>query len=149
MNIAILQGRPVADPELKKSNRDGKIFTKFRLCCERPYKGKDVYRPKDYFDVIVFGKLGQAVYNNLAKGALCTVLGRIEHRKYQNAAGESRDGYSVIASNVTIHEWLRKHNASFDDDVDELVPKEISNSLYRQVDFADEDMPDDWRLEND
>jgi hypothetical protein len=31
----------------------------------------------------------------------------------------------------------------FDDDADLLIPREITNSLFKQVDIADEDIPDD------
>lgn len=146
MNIAIIQGRPVRDPELKTSNRTGKVFCVFRIACDRPYKGKDAPRKTDYFDVVAFGKLGQTVYNNLAKGALCTILGRLEQEQWLDKVGNRREGISIIANNVTIHEWLRKHRPleELDTDFDvEIVPREITQSLFKQIDFTDEDIPDD------
>lgn len=147
MNIAIIQGRPVKEPEMKTGRETGKVFCVIRLASDRPYRGKRAQQKTDYFDVIAFGKLGQAMHNNLAKGALCTVLGRIEHDTYIDKYGDRRYTYNIIASNITIHEWLRKRRPleELDNDFDSelLVPREITNSLFKQIDITDEDVPDD------
>ena len=146
MNIAIIQGRPTRDPELLTADRTGKVFCKMRIASERPYKGKDVPRKADYFEVVAFGKLGQAMYNNLAKGALCTVLGRLEQSEYIDKVGNKRETINIVASSITIHEWLRKHRPleKLDTDFDvEIVPREITQSLFKQIDIDDVDIPDD------
>ena len=147
MNIAIIQGRPTRDPELKKSERTGKVYCRIRIACDRPYRGKDVPRKADYFNAVCFDKTAQTVYNNLAKGALCTVLGRLETDSYIDRIGNKRETFSIIADKLTIHEWLRKHrpleelDAGFDDEL--IVPREITGSLFKQIDITDEDIPDD------
>lgn len=146
MNVAIIQGRPTRDPELLTSDRTGKVFCKMRIASDRPYKGKEAPRRTDYFEVICFGKLAQAVYGNLAKGALCTVLGRLEQTEYIDKIGNKREAINVVANSVTIHEWLRKHRPleTLDTDFDvEIVPREITQSLFKQIDIDDEDIPDD------
>lgn len=146
MNITILQGRPTRDPEIRRSER-GKVYCRIRLAVERPYRGKNVPRKSDFFDVVFFDKLAQSVYNNLAKGALITVLGRLENSDYVDNIGNKRERVAVIASRITIHEWLRKHkpitdlDSDFDNDL--LVPREITNSLFKNIDITDEDIPDD------
>lgn len=146
MNIALIQGRPTRDPQIFTSNKSGKVFCKVRMACDRPYRGKTAPRKTDYFEIVCFGKLGQTVYNNLAKGALCTVLGRLEQTEWLDQVGNKHEGVNIIASNVTIHEWLRKHRPleHLDSDFDvEIVPREITQSLFKQIDFNDEDIPDD------
>lgn len=144
MNIVIQQGRPVRDPELLRSDRTGKVFCKFDLAVERPYKGKNNPKETDYFKIVIFGNLAQFVYNNLAKGALCTVLGRLAQERYIDKYGDKRESISIIAQRLTIHEWLRKHRPlagleSIDEDV---VPREITKSLFKQIDASnDEDIP--------
>ena len=146
MNITILQGRPTRDPEIRRSE-SGKIYCRIRLAVERPYKGKKVPRKTDYFDVVFFDRLAQSVYNNLAKGALVTILGRLENNDYIDNIGNKRERVTVIASRITIHEWLRKHKpiTDLDNDFDNdlLMPREITNSLFKQIDIDDEDIPDD------
>lgn len=147
MNVTIIQGRPVKEPEMRTSRSTGKVFCVLRIASDRPYRGKDYPKKTDYFDVVAFGKLGQAMYNNLAKGALCTVLGRLEYESYIDKYGDKRYSYNIVANSITIHEWLRKHRPleelDSDFDTELLVPREITNSLFKQIDIADEDIPDD------
>lgn len=146
MNVVIVQGRPTRDPEIRRSDR-GKVFCKIRLAIERPYRGKNVPKKSDFFDVIFFDRLAQSVYNNVAKGALVTILGRLENNDYIDNIGNKRESVSIVASRITIHEWLRKHkpitdlDADFDNDL--IVPREITGSLFKQIDITDEDIPDD------
>lgn len=146
MNLTLLQGRPTRDPEISKS-RDGKVYCRIRLAVDRPYRGSKVPRKTDYITVVFFNKLAQVAYNNLAKGALCTVLGRLETDSYIDKIGNKRETFSIIADKLTIHEWLRKHRPleeleqNFDDEL--IVPREITGSLFKQIDITDEDIPDD------
>ena len=104
-------------------------------------------RKTDYFDVLCFGKLAQTVYNNVAKGALITVMGRLENAERLDSTGKKYQYNVIVARDVSIHEWLRKHRPleelQSDFDTELLVPREITNSLYKQIDITDEDIPDD------
>ena len=144
MNVVILQGRPTREPELHRSERTGKVFCTVRLAVERPYKSEKTPKDTDYFKVVIFGKLAQFVYNNLAKGALCTVLGRLAQDEYVDKYGDKRESINCVANRLTIHEWLRKNRplSELEHDFDEeLVPREITKSLFKQIDVADEDIP--------
>ena len=146
MNIVIEQGRPTRDPEISRSE-SGKVYCRIRLAVDRPYRGKNVPKKADYFTVVFFNRLAQVAYNNLAKGALCTVVGRLETSDYIDKIGNKRETFSIIADKLTIHEWLRKHrpleelDSDFDEDL--IVPREITGSLFKQIDVTDEDIPDD------
>lgn len=146
MNLVIEQGRPTRDPEISKS-KDGRVYCRIRLAVDRPYRGKNAPRKTDYFTVVFFNKLAQVAYNNLAKGALCTIVGRLEVSEYIDKIGNKRETFSIIADKLTIHEWLRKHrpleelDSNFDDEL--IVPREITGSLFKQIDITDEDIPDD------
>ena len=146
MNLVLLQGRPTRDPEISKSD-SGRVYCRIRLAVDRPYRGAKVPRKTDYVNVVFFNKLAQVAYYNLAKGALCTILGRLETDSYLDRVGNKRETFSIIASQLTIHEWLRKHRPleeleqGFDDEL--IVPREITNSLFKQIDITDEDIPDD------
>ena len=152
MNIILIQGRPTRDPEISRSKDGGRVYCRIRLAVDRPYRGKNVPRKTDYFTVVFFNRLAQVVYNNLAKGALCTILGRLETSDYIDNIGNKRETYSVIADKLTIHEWLRKRRPleelDSDFDTDLLVPREITGSLFKNIDIDDEDIPDDLAGEN-
>lgn len=146
MNKVIQQGRPTRDPEIKRSS-NGRVYCRIRLAVDRPYRGKNVPKKTDYFTVVFFNKLAQYVYNNLAKGALCTIGGRLEMDEYLDNIGNKRESISIIANEITIHEWLRKHkpledlDADFDNDL--IVPREITGSLFKQIEATDEDIPEE------
>lgn len=146
MNLVIEQGRPVRDPEIFKSE-DGKVYCRFRLAVERPYRGNKVPKKVDYFAVVCFNRLAQATYNNLAKGAFCTVTGRLETSEYKDKMGYKREAISIVANRVEVHEWLRKKrplrelDRDFDDEL--IVPREITNSLFKNLEIDDVDIPDD------
>ena len=147
MNLVVEQGRPTRDPEIARSKDGKRIYCRVRLAVDRPYKGKNVPKKADYFDVVFFGNLAQSVYNNVAKGALVTILGRLESKEYIDSVGNKRESVSIIASHISIHEWLRKHrpieelDSDFDNDL--IVPREITGSLFKQIDITDEDIPED------
>lgn len=144
MNISILQGRPTRDPEINRSE-SGRVYCRIRLAVDRPYRGKDAPRKADYINVVFFNKLAQVAYNNIAKGALVTVLGRLETDSYIDKIGNKRETFSIIADKLTIHEWLRKHRPleELEANFDIEVPREITASLFKQIDITDEDIPDD------
>lgn len=146
MNVVILQGRPTQDPELKDT-ASGRIMCKIRLAVDRPYLGKNAPKRTDYFDVICFGQLGQSMHRNLAKGALCTILGRLEQSEFMDRSGQKRENYTVVANKITIHEWLkRKSNLEeLGIDTDLLSPRESTATLgMKAVDFEDIDMPSNY-----
>ena len=146
MNLVIEQGRPTRDPEISKSE-SGRVYCRIRLAVDRPYRGKHVPKKADYFTVVFFNKLAQVAYNNVAKGALITVRGRLETSEYIDKIGNKRETFSIIADYLSIHEWLRKNrpieelDSDFDNDL--IVPREITGSLFKQIDVTDEDIPDD------
>lgn len=145
MNIVIEQGRPIRDPEIRRSEKTGKVYCVIRLAVDRPYKGKDKPKETDYFNIAIFGKLAQFTYNNLAKGALITVLGRLAQEEYVDRYGDKRERVDIIAQRLTIHEWLRKNRplAGLESIDEEIVPREITKSLFKQIDVEDEDIPTD------
>ena len=145
MNIVIEQGRPTRDPTIEKSERTGKVYCRFRLAVDGQYRGKNTPKESDYFTVICFDKLAQTVFNNLGKGALCTVLGRLKQNEWVDKVGNKRESVVIYAKSLTIHEWLRKNKPleTLDMDFDDLVPREITTSLFKQIDIDDEDIPED------
>ena len=146
MNRVTLSGRPTNEPEIKKDDK-GTVYCRLRLAVDKPYRGKNVPRESEYFNVVCFGNLARTVYNNLAVGALCIVEGKLSQDVYTDKLGMKREKNSIIANRLEIIEWLRKRNAisKLDNlsDSELLVPREITKSLVRQLEVSayDEDIP--------
>ena len=145
-NKVFLTGRPTREPEIQRSQK-GKVYCKIRLALDRPYRGKDVPRQADYFNVVFYDKKAQFVYNNVAKGALVNIWGRLESGEYINNVGTKIYTVDVIAQEIEVVEWLRKTNRPnveiADPNGDLLIPREITKSLIKQIEVTDEDIPDE------
>jgi len=144
MNLVIVQGRPTRDPYRGVSQK-GVIFTKIRLAVDRPYTGKE--KRTDYLNVICYGKLADRMGMYLAKGSLITVRGEMFQDEFIDAIGNKRESYYIKANQITIHEFLKKNKpleslGQFDDI--ELIPREIAGALGKEIDFNDNDIPEEF-----
>ena len=145
MNIVIMQGRPTDDPLMRTSKRTGKVFCTFRMAVDGPYRGKDAPKEVDFFRVVAFGKSASALLEHLAKGAFITIRGTLHNRSWVDQIGNKREETCVIVKEYVIHEWLKKSKkfeSLADANGDLLIPREITESLFKQIDATDEDVPD-------
>lgn len=123
MNITILIGRLVRDPELKFTP-SGMGVCKFTLAVD-----KDLSKDKkaeftsqgkptaDFIPVLVFGKMAEACANYLAKGRMTAVSGRINTGNYTKEDGTKVYTTDVMASKVEFLEWGEKKQEKKDEDV--------------------------------
>jgi single-strand DNA-binding protein len=98
MNRIVLIGRLVADPQLRYTQK-GTAVTNFRIAVDRPYNSNQEKREADFLDVICWQKLAEIVCNNLQKGRLVAVDGRLQIRQYEYE-GQKRTAVEVYADNV-------------------------------------------------
>lgn len=128
MNIVVLIGRLCADPELRYST-DGKPMCNFTLAVDRPYKNSAGEKDADFVRIVVFGKTAEACANNLGKGRLVAVEGRLQVRSYETPEGQKRQVSEVVAENVRFLDW----------------PKEKGQGASPEVPFDGQwmDMPDE------
>jgi len=94
LNRVVLIGRLVADPQLRYS-QSGTAVTNFRIAVDRPFTAKET----DFIDCIAFRKLAEVVANNLTKGRLIGVDGRLQIREYERQ-GQRRRVAEVVADTV-------------------------------------------------
>lgn len=145
MNIVIMQGRPTNDPQMKHSKRTGKVFCTFRLAVDGPYRGPDAPKETDFFNVVAFGPTAQALLKHLAKGAYVTLRGELKNRSWIDNIGNKRSDIVIVVREYNIHEWMKKSKqfeSLADANGELLIPREITDSLFRQIDARDEDIPD-------
>ncbi|MCK5780158.1 MAG: single-stranded DNA-binding protein [Psychrilyobacter sp.] len=103
MNLVVLTGRLVKDPELKYG-QSGMAFCRFTLAVNR-MKRDD---PADFIGCTAFGKTAELIGEYLRKGSNTGVQGRIQTRTYE-VNGEKRYGTDVIVDRI---EFLGSKNDS-------------------------------------
>jgi len=98
-NRVILAGNLVRDPETRFLP-SGLAVTSFGLAVNHRYKSNnEVKEEVSFFDVVVFGKLGENCAEYLSKGRPVLVEGRLRQRRWE-ADGVKRSKIEIVADNV-------------------------------------------------
>jgi single-strand DNA-binding protein len=107
MNKVILIGRLTADPNLRYT-QNGTPVTTFTLAVDKPFAGEDVKRGADFIDIVTWRKLAEIVANNLEKGRLVAVEGRLQIRSYDDQNGVRRKAAEIVADQVKFLDYRRQ-----------------------------------------
>ena len=110
LNKAILIGRLVRDPEINYTQGTGVAVAKFTLAVDRNFKNQNGQREADFIPIVCWRKLAENVANNLSKGRLVAVSGRIQTRSYQAQDGSRRYVTEIIADEVQFLDWPKDAN---------------------------------------
>lgn len=86
MNIFIGSGRLTKDPEVKYT-QTGKAFCSFTIAIDEYRNDKKITQ---FVPIVTWGKTAEAAGNNLAKGQMVTVEGKIQVRQYEAKDGQKR-----------------------------------------------------------
>ena len=108
-NHICLVGRLTKDVDLRQTQR-GTPVAAFTIAVDRDFKNQNGEKETDFFNVIVWGKLGENCNKYLGKGKMALVAGRLQIRKYQTEKGENRYSTEVIAEQVKF--LSPKHDAA-------------------------------------
>lgn len=95
LNRIVLIGRLTRDPELKYTQSGTAVCT-FSIAVGRTFQ-TDV---TDYFDIVVWRKMGENCANYLSKGKLVAVDGSLQVRSYETKDGNKRKAYEIVAEVV-------------------------------------------------
>ena len=100
LNKIFLQGRMVADPELRHT-QTGTAVASFRLAVDRDFKDKETGEKKaDFISVVAWRQTGEFVSRYFTKGRMAVVEGRLQMRDYTDREGNKRTAAEVVADNV-------------------------------------------------
>lgn len=99
LNVVVLMGRLVADPELKTTQSGNSVCT-FRVAVDRSYVQQGEERQADFITVTAWRKTAEFVSKYFQKGSMISVQGRLETRQYQDKNGNNRTATEVIAAEV-------------------------------------------------
>ena len=106
LNVAVLMGRLVADPELRHTSNDVSV-TSFRLAVDRTYVKAGADRQADFIDIVAWRNTADFVCRYFLKGMLVAVQGSIQTRSYTDKDGNKRTAFEVVADNVHFAEPKR------------------------------------------
>ncbi|MFU0833793.1 MAG: Single-stranded DNA-binding protein [Oscillospiraceae bacterium] len=144
LNVAVLMGRFVADPELRHTP-NGISVTSFTIAVDRSYVKAGTERQTDFIDVVAWRSTAEFVCKYFRKGQLIAVQGSIQTRTYTDKDGNKRKAVEIIADNVHFAEPKRdssnapsRVSAPTDDRIEQPAP------AYANGDTGDfEEIPSD------
>lgn len=100
LNKVFLQGRLVADPELRKTQQ-GTPVASYRLAVDRDYKSKDSNAQNtDFVNIVSWRNTAEFVSRYFTKGRMMLVEGRLQMRSYTDKDGNRRVAAEVVTDNV-------------------------------------------------
>ena len=100
LNKVFLQGRLVADPELRHTQQ-GTPVASYRLAVDRDYKSKDSNAQNtDFVNIVSWRNAAEFVSRYFTKGRMMLVEGRLQMRSYTDKDGNRRVAAEVVTDNV-------------------------------------------------
>lgn len=101
INRVVLTGNLTRDPELRALPSGGSVCN-LRLACNGRKKGQggEWEDKPNYFDVAVWGALGESCARFLGKGRPIAIDGRLEWREWEDRDGNKRQTVDITADNV-------------------------------------------------
>ena len=99
LNVAAINGRLVADPELRTTNTGVNVCS-FTVACDRSFVRQGEERQCDFIDVVAWRTTAEFVSKYFHKGNMIGVQGSIQVRSYTDKNGINRKAFEIIADNV-------------------------------------------------
>lgn len=87
LNKVVLQGRMVADPELRHTQSNTAVAS-FRLAVEQDFKDKETgQRKADFISCVAWRQTGEMAAKYFPKGSMAVVEGKLQTRDYTDKEG--------------------------------------------------------------
>jgi len=101
INHVILVGRLTRDAELK-SIASGQAVCKFSIAVNRSKKNGEQWEDEpNFFDVVLWGRRGEALHQYLNKGKLVGIDGELRQDRWQQD-GQNRSKVEIVANNIQL-----------------------------------------------
>ncbi len=120
LNRVQLIGNLGKDPEVRYTPTGTKVCT-FSMAVNRRWKGRDgtAKEATDWFNIEVWGKLGEVCQQYLHKGSLAFIEGRLQTDRYEHE-GETRYFTKVIARSMQMLDPKPDEEPDIEEDVEEI-----------------------------
>jgi single-strand DNA-binding protein len=99
LNLVVLSGRLVADPELRYTPK-GTAVCSFRIAVSRYYRDRDAGGFKEetsFFSVVVWDRMAEMAGERLRKGSPVLIEGTLRSRSYEAQDGNRRYVVEVVS----------------------------------------------------
>ncbi len=116
LNVAVLMGRLVADPELKHTPSDVAV-TSFTIAVGRKFAKPGEERQTDFIDIVAWRNTAEFVSKYFKKGQLIAIEGSIQTRTYQDKEGNKRKAFEVVANSVEFAESKKSSDQSYSPEI--------------------------------
>lgn len=114
LNHVSLHGRLTADPELRYTKSD-KPVSSFTLAVDRDSADHET----DFISCVAWNKTAEFVERYFKKGSQAIVVGRLQSRKWEDANGNKRTSWEVVADRV----WFAGEKKSSDSSAPSFTPR--------------------------
>lgn len=75
------------------------------IAVDRPQFNREREKETDFIDIVVWQKQAETCANNLGKGRLIAVEGRLQIRSYDDKQGIRRKTAEVVADSIRFLDW--------------------------------------------
>jgi single-strand DNA-binding protein len=103
LNRVILQGRLVADPELRHTQNNVPVAS-YRIAVDRSYATRDANGNRqsqaDFINIVSWRQAAEFVCRYFTKGSLILVEGQLQMRDYTDKEGNRRTIAEVVTDNI-------------------------------------------------
>ena len=134
MNHITIIGRLTREPEERMTN-SGRAVTNFTVAVSRRVEGTD------FIPVVTWNKLAGICAQYLHKGSQVMVAGALQTRSYENAEGQKRTVFEIVANDV---EFLGSKNSPQEPISDTNDTQTINNTSDIAIELetgADDEFP--------
>ena len=139
LNKAILMGRLVADPELRRTPNNNSV-TSFTLAVNRSFVRQGEQPQTDFIDIVAWGKTAEFVSRYFVKGQQVAVAGRIQTRNWEDRNGNKRKSTEVVAEEVHFAEPKRETQPTYRNDPGpSSLPFDFNSGVDEFRELSDDD----------
>ena len=140
LNIIVLQGRLVRDPEMRNT-QSGVAVASFTLAVARAFGGRDGgEKQTDFIDCTAWRHTAEFVSKYFSKGRMAVVSGRLQIDNYTDNDGNKRRSAKVIADNIYFGD-SKRNDGTAGGQSDEAASFTPAPSGFVQVDVDDGELP--------
>lgn len=119
INKVFLSGNLTRNPELRQT-QSGNTVMKFGIAVNERRKNAKTGEYEDhpnFFNLNMFGKRAEAVYNLLSKGMKVAVEGKLRYSSWETDQGEKRNAVDVLVDEIEIMKARDETPSYYDDDI--------------------------------
>lgn len=139
MNIVIISGRLVRDPDVRYTANDNMAVARFTLAVDKNYK-KSNDDKANFINCVAFGKTAEVVEKHCMKGIKLMITGEWTTGSYKN-----KDGNTVYTNdcNVSKLEFAESRNSSQGNSSNGIMGGSSSNDSFMTIpdNMTDEGLP--------